>query len=137
METLDQNLLDKPEQGKQRHGCVTAWLILMIIGNSMVALFLLFAGNFIGQTQSLPIPPSMLIILSILGIVNVICAIMLMQWKKIGFWGFIITSVIAFGINIQLELGIGQSVSGLISIGILYAILQIRKNGVSAWENMN
>jgi hypothetical protein len=31
---------------------------------------------------------------------------------------------------------IGSSLFGLVGIGILYAILQIKKNNVSAWEQM-
>ena len=137
METLDQNLLDKSEQAKQRHGCVTAWLILMIVVNSLASLLYLLAGDFINQNLPQPIPGPTLIILAILGVVNVVCSVMLMQWKKMGFWGFIATAIAAFAINISIGLGVGQSVTGLIGIGILYAILQIKKDDVSAWSNMD
>ncbi len=36
---------EKTNELKERHGCVTAWLILMIITNSLIALLYLFAGH--------------------------------------------------------------------------------------------
>ena len=85
---------------KQRHGCVTAWLILVIIGNSVTALVYLFANELITQNLPIEIPNSMMIALAILGIGNVIFAIMLLKWKKTGFWGFIVTSILAMIINL-------------------------------------
>lgn len=122
---------------KQRHGCVTAWLILMIVLNSVTALLYLLAGDFIAE--NLPTEPSqgMMILLGILGLLNVGCAIMLFKWMKLGFWGFIITALAAVGINLNLGLGIGQSLMGLIGIIILWAVLQIKQDDVSAWNNLN
>ena len=121
---------------KQRHGCVTAWLILMIVANSAVALVYLFASEFI--TKNLPgeVSNLMIIILAVIGVANVIFAILLFQWKKIGFWGTIVTSIATFGININIGLGIGQSLFGLIGLGILFAVLQIKEKEVSAWQNL-
>ena len=121
---------------KQRHGCVTAWLILVIIGNSVTALVYLFANELITQNLPIEIPNSMMIALAILGIGNVIFAIMLLKWKKTGFWGFIVTSILAMIINLIIGVGVFQSLLGLISIGLLYAILQFKMAGVSAWDNL-
>ena len=121
---------------KQRHGCVTAWLILVIIGNSVTALVYLFANELITQNLPIEIPNSMMIALAILGIGNVIFAIMLLKWKKTGFWGFIVTSILAMIINLIIGVGVFQSLLGLISIGLLYAILQFKMADVSAWDNL-
>ena len=77
-----------------------------------------------------------MILLIILSVLNVVFAILLFQWKKLAFWGFVLTSVAAFGINLSLEMGIGQSILGLLGIVILWAVLQIKSNGVSAWSNL-
>lgn len=124
-------------EAKQRHGCVTAWLILMIIANSFTAITYLFASDMI--TRALPGDASqgLIILLGIVGVANVMFSILLFQWNKWGFWGFCITSVIALFINLSMGLGIGQSVMGLIGIGILYGVFQIKKNDVSAWDNLN
>ena len=119
---------------KQRHGCVTAWLILMIIVNSLVAVLYLFFGGFVAQNFPGDVSMTILILLGILGIGNVVFSIMLFQWKKLGFWGFVATSLGALIINLSIGLGIGQSVSGLIGIAVLYGVLQITKDGVKAWD---
>jgi hypothetical protein len=121
---------------KQRHGCVTAWLIVMIIINSLFAIIYLFASDMI--TKYLPgnVSTRMIILLGIIGIGNVVFSVLLIQWKKIGFWGFIITSVAALIINLSIGLGIGQSVFGLVGIAVLYGVLQIKKDNIPAWDNL-
>ncbi|MTI19844.1 hypothetical protein E1176_02295 [Fulvivirga sp. RKSG066] len=121
---------------KQRHGCVTAWLVLMIIANSLTAVSYLFISDTISQNLPEPIPQPMIITLAILSIVNLVLAIMLFQWKKWAFWAFAGTSLIALVINFSLGLGIGTSLFGLVGLAILYGILQIKKDGVTAWQNL-
>ncbi|MCB0403117.1 MAG: hypothetical protein KDD41_13600 [Flavobacteriales bacterium] len=121
---------------KQRHGCVTAWLILMIVANSISAVMYLLAGDMIARGLPGSVSTSTLVILGIIGGANVMFAIMLMQWKKMGFWGYAGSSIVILFINLSIGLGIGQSVMGLVGIGILYGILQIKKNGESAWEHL-
>jgi len=132
METTNEN----QNVAKKRHGCVTAWLVLMIIANSLFAIIYLFAGKMI--TESLPgaVSTPKIIILGIIGTANVFFSVMLFQWKKFGFWGFIITSIGALIINLSIGLGIGQSLFGLVGIAILYGVLQIKKDGVAAWDNL-
>ncbi|MFH1051234.1 MAG: hypothetical protein V1779_09955 [bacterium] len=124
-------------ENKQRHGCVTAWLILMIIANSLVAILYLFNGEMISQNLPGGISNSMLILLAIIGICNVVFSVFLFQWKKWAFWGFIISSLVSFIINLTIGIGIGQSVFGLVGIAILYGVLQIKKDNVSAWSNLD
>ena len=121
---------------KQRHGCVTAWVVLMIITNSLTAIIYLFASDLI--TNNLPgnVSTPMIILLGLVGIGNVVFSVFLFQWKKLGFWGFATTSVMALIINLSLGLGIGQSILGLVGIALLYGILQIKKDNVSAWDNL-
>lgn len=130
------NQTEKTTEPKQRHGCVTAWLIFMIIGNSISSLTYLFGGNLIAQSFSGGISSFMVALLFFLGLGNVLFAVMLLKWKKLGFWGFIFTSICAVIINLNLGLGIQQSLFGLMGIVILYAVLQIKKDDVAAWENL-
>jgi hypothetical protein len=123
-------------ESKQRHGCVTTWLILMIIGNSYSAISYLFMDDMLSQVLAEPIPDSMRYALALVGITNLIFAIMLFQWKKWAFWGFAGTAIITLFINLSIGLGIGPSILGLLGIVILYAILQIKKDGKTAWENL-
>lgn len=121
---------------KQRHGCVTAWLVLMIIANSLTAIVYLFASDIITKNLSMDVSNSMIILLGILGIGNIVFSVMLFQWKKLGFFGFIITSIGALIVNLSIGLGIAQSLFGLVGIAILYAVLQIKKDNISAWQNL-
>ncbi|WP_430412929.1 hypothetical protein [Kordia sp.] len=130
-----ENFNDNSNYEKQRHGCVTAWLVFIIIANSLMALLYLLGGGMI--TENLPgVATSILVILGLLGVGNVIFAVLLLQWKKIGFWGFLGTSIVVLFINISIGLGIGQSLFGLVGVAILYGILQIKQNDVTAWENL-
>ncbi|MGD1921118.1 MAG: hypothetical protein ACFCAD_20890 [Pleurocapsa sp.] len=118
---------------KQRHGCLTAWLILMIVANSISALIYLF--NSAAIKQAVPnYPDWTFFVLIIISIFNLICAIALWKWQKWGFWGFLGSSVAAFIINLSIGLGFGTSVSGLIGIAILYALLNIGEN--KGWSQL-
>ena len=121
---------------KQRHGCVTAWLIIMIIANSFIAFLYLFFGDFFVENLPGGISNTTLVILAILGIANVLFAVLLFTWMKIGFWGFLVSGLVAFAININAGLGVVQSLPGLFGIGLLYGVLQIKRNNVSTWSNL-
>ena len=131
MESLNENV----NTSKQRHGCVTAWLVVMIIIHSLAAIIYLFASEFI--MNNLPnVSKTMIVLLGVFSVANVIFAVMLFQWKKIGFWGFIGTSIVALIINLSVNISIGQVLGGLVGIAILYGILQIKKNNVTTWDNL-
>ena len=110
--------------GKSRHGCLTAWLALMIIANSASALMYLLSSEAI--RRSLPnIPGWAFPVLIVLSLFNLVCAIALFQWKKWGFWGFCTSAAVALVINLSIGLGIGATLGGLIGVALLYGVLQI------------
>jgi len=79
----------------------------MMIGNAASAPVYLFASDFIGQ--ALPQAPAwMFPVLAMGGILNVVFAVALFQWKKWGFYGFVATAAIALAINLSMGLGIGN-----------------------------
>lgn len=120
---------------KQRHGCVTAWLILMIVINSLTSVIYLFFGDKVRE-EAPEVSQSLLLLLAFLTLSNVFFAAMLLRWKKLGFWGFVITSAAAFILNLMMGMDILRSVLGMAGLLILYAILQIKKDDTSAWENL-
>lgn len=127
----DQSTLYVP----QRHGCVTAWLVFMLIANSIVSFVYLF--TLIKTGGVLKVSASSLIALLIIGFFNVAFSIMLLSWKKIGFYGFAISAVVTFIINISIRVSLVKCTVGLLGFLILYGILQIKRDGISAWDNMN
>ncbi len=105
---------------------MTAWLVLMIVGNSASALVYLLGSDAV--RQSLPNAPGWTFpVLIVFSLFNLVCAIALFQWKKWGFWGFCVSSVVALVVNLSIGLGIGPSLGGLIGLLILYGVLHIGK----------
>jgi hypothetical protein len=118
---------------KNRHGCLTAMLVFMIIVNSAITLFYLFGSE--AMKQALPNAPNWAFpVLTIVGVFNLVCAIALFRWQKWGFWGFCISSLIALFTNLSLGLG-ANSISGLIGVAILYGVLQIGKEN-KGWPQL-
>ena len=123
------------EEGKKRHGCLTAWLILMLVANSATALMYLLGRDAI-QRQLPNMPGWAFPVLIVMALFNLACAIALFRWKKWGFWGFCASSVIALAVNLSAGLGIGQSLGGLIGVAIFYGVLQIGKEN-KGWPQLD
>lgn len=113
---------------------MTAWLILMIIANSLTALTYLFGSGAI-QQQFPNAPGWAFPVLAVLGIVNLVCAIALFAWKKWGLYVFVATSVVAFVVNLTVGLNIIQALSGLVGIAVLYGVLHIGKEN-KGWPQL-
>lgn len=109
---------------KQRHGCLTAYLIFSMIANAATALILLTASTAIRQ-QAPNMPEWALPVLMVGGIFNLVCTIALFKWKKWGFWGFTCSAVVVFCVNLSIGTNPVNAVVGLLGIAILYGVLQI------------
>jgi hypothetical protein len=111
-------------EAKQRHGCLTAWLILTIAANALSAFTYLLGSGAIAQ--AFPNAPGWIfMLLGLFAVFNVVCAVALFQWKKWGFWGFCLSSVVAFVVNLSVGLGIATVLFGFVGVALLYAVLQI------------
>jgi len=119
---------------KQRHGCLTAWLILMIVANSLSALMYLFARNLI--MDAVPGAPGWTFpVYAALGTVNVVCAVALARWKKWGFYGFVLTTIAGLVMNILIQVEVRQIIFGLLGIVILFGVLHIGKEN-KGWPQL-
>ncbi len=117
---------------RQRHDCLTAWLIPAIFFGSLQALTNLYFGinpnlfsNLSAQQGISNVSGATYIVLAIVGILNVICAIALLRWKKWGFYGILATSVVTFIINLSIGINLVSSLMGLIGVAILYGVLNM------------
>lgn len=119
---------------KQRHGCINAWLWLVIAINSATCgYYAIQMFNVLSNTLVWGFG-----LLSILALGNILGAILLMRWNKCGFYLFIACSIVAAIINVSiLDLGVYTGIQGLVAILIWWGILHIKKDGVSAWKLMN
>ncbi|OGS51933.1 MAG: hypothetical protein A3J79_12200 [Elusimicrobia bacterium RIFOXYB2_FULL_62_6] len=113
----------QPAIEKQRHGCLTAWLILMLIANSVFALVYIFGAQALKLRAAMPdwaFP-----VLALGSLVNAACAVALFWWKKWGFYAFCVTSVIALGVNLSTGMSVSQIIVGLLGVLFLYGVLHI------------
>lgn len=119
---------------KQRHGCVTFWLWLVLIVNA--GFMLQYLVSVFNPNPLLP-NRSISLLLALLCACNVFAALLLMRWNKTGFYLFIVSSVVSLVVNILLlDVHPVQSVSSLLGIVIWWGVLQIRRDSISAWSQM-
>jgi hypothetical protein len=119
-----------PGKTKKRHGCLTTWLIIIIIANIIVTF--LNAG-LLSVTEKVPgwaIP-----VYAIIGVFNVVCAIALFMWKKWGFYGFCASAIVAIIANIAMGVNPFSAISSVIGIAILYGVLNIGKEN-KGWTQL-
>ena len=115
---------------KKRHGCLTACLILMILGSVLTVL-----GNLSAAILDAPIqiaPSWVYLTMAIGGILNMVSLVAVFKWHKWGFWLFTITALFVFCINLYSGAGIVPSLIGLTGVAfILGALFVGDKNGWS------
>ena len=127
--------MKEKNQLKKRHGFITFWLTLIIIGNSIMILINIFAPNLI--VKSLHYPSQLIMILyTLVAIINIVNAIMILKWKKWAFYSCIFTALVGALLNSYVGSTAFASLIGLISIPFLYGILQLTKDNISAWDNL-
>ena len=118
------NMEENMSENKERHGCLTVYLGVLILANILTTAVYIFNGDAI--LAQLPSAPSWALpILIVGGVVGVVCGIALFMWKKWGFYGFIALSVIIFIVNLMIGIDIVTAASGLLGVAILYGVLQI------------
>ena len=111
---------------KKRHGCLSVYLILMIIGSSFTALGNFAAGSLDVALDPLSTFPTWVYpMLGIFSLINIVSSFAIYKWKKWGFWLFTLTGFLTCFINISAGLNILSCVIGLSGLAILYGVLQI------------
>ena len=115
--------LTPPQNGpRERGGCLTAFLGLALVVNPLLGVFYLLGGSRVAA--AIPGFPAWVIpILGVLCLLNFVFMLGIWNWKKWGVYGFLGASAIAFFINVS-TLGLGQSLSSLIGVGILIILLR-------------
>jgi hypothetical protein len=115
-----------PPARKERHGCLTTYLIFMIVVNSAVSLLYVLGSDRLRQNGMNP-PDWAFWALAAAGVVNVICAIALLRWKRWGFWGFLASAIATLAVNLAIGLGPLSAVGGAVGVLVLFGVLQIGK----------
>ena len=125
---------------KERNGFVTFWLVLGIC-LSVFGLIDTFSGSTNSFYNALKFFNLMSefqhTFLGIQSIVLIVSYILLLSWKKLGFW--MIVGIDALSAFVMSGSGGGVLVwlvFNALSILVLFGILNIRKNGLSCWEQL-
>jgi len=108
---------------KKRGVLLTAWLVLMIIVNAFASVTYFFLTSLVVQA----FPQIRLWVVYSLGALttlNIVFAVLMLNWKKFGFYATIGTSVIAFVLNLFTGMAIIMNFLGFLSPLILYMILK-------------
>lgn len=118
---------------KERNGCISFWLWIAIVANIGMSIFYAVT-MFSAYSKEMALG---LGICSILGAVNVLSAILLLRWNKIGFYMMMASSIMTIVVNLcVLKTEPIAAIGSLIAILIWWAILQMKKKGVSAWSQL-
>jgi hypothetical protein len=115
---------------KQRHGCLTATLLSMVVINSLTAIVSLFLNRNGSSLASW-----VFLSASVMGLFNVVCAIALFYWKKWGFWGFCASSILTLILNVSAGVRTGPALLGILGPLFLFGVLQIG-NGNKGWPQL-
>ena len=119
---------------KQRHGCVTFWLWLVLLVNAGGVLQLIVS---MCSSAGMDYPVVAVVLMVLLGTCNVVASLLLMRWRKLGFYMFVASALAELVVGLLLlDYHPVESVTSLASIAIWWAVLQIRYDGRSAWSQM-
>ncbi|MFW0859262.1 MAG: hypothetical protein AAGB97_03645 [Dehalococcoidia bacterium] len=126
-------------QEKQRHGCLTAWLVLLIIGGALSLL-----GTALGylvdpqlMREALPDAPGWTLpAMAVLSLLGLVFAIALFAWKKWAFWGYVLSSIAGVIVSVSMGVPVWQWLLGLAGVVVLYAVLQIGGKEKKGWSQL-
>lgn len=116
------------ETSKKRNLILTIFMVFIFLTDLISSKSFLLENNLqeLNKTE---------LIFGILSIVDLILIVFLFYWKKWAFWALVGTSLITLTIN--LNIGIGAiSFIGLLGIIIIYLLLQLKKDGIKGWNNL-
>lgn len=123
-------------QKKQRHGCLTAWLIYLIIAYSFCTILYFFKSDEMSKIAKYQISENMMLIHGSLALLGIVFSIMLFKWVKLGFWGIFSITIILFVLQILNSNRIMSPIFIVICLIILFGLLQLKKDNKSGWNNL-
>jgi hypothetical protein len=126
----NQSSENEPPVAKKHHGCLIAWLIFIIVGSiiGILVTMLTDAGKRLDTWD--------IVITVLFGLINIVSAILLLNWKKIGYWLFVFSSVFIFIFNFASGVPLTHSLAGLIGLCILTCLLFNKTNDGMSWNNL-
>lgn len=119
MEGVDTDNIEEQATEKKRGFWLSGFLVLMFVANSLTSFIYITNPDAIASLYP-KASNEVLYFLAFLAVVNVILAAGVWVWKKWGVYGFYVSIVIAFAVNIYMGLGFYGSLAGLFGGVIIY-----------------
>lgn len=107
----------------KRGGCLTAFLVLMIILNALSSVIYLLSGTILSDVLELS-QGWLIPMMGILGVLNIVFASGILSWKRWGVYGLCTTGIIIFVLNLLSGISIVQSLLGF--VGIIIMLILVR-----------
>lgn len=117
-----------------RHGFTSFWLITGIVTCAITGIIYLVAQEMIYNSTGMSY--GQIQILGGVMIAEVIGCVLLLYWKKVGFWLIVGVCIINLVVSFTSGVNIIQIIFALIGIISFWAILQIPKNGKTTWQQL-
>lgn len=112
-------------EGVARGGCLTAFLVFIVLANAVTVLFYLIYAE---QVRILfpRLSSGGLFALWFGALLNIAFAIMVWQWRRVGVYGLIILALLVFPFNLYIGIPAVQAMIGL--LGPVILALLVRSN---------
>lgn len=123
-------------QKKQRHGCLTAWIVYLIFAYSISAITYFFKTDVISKIFAYNTSENLFLIYGSFAVFGLVFSIMLLKWMKLGFWGIMTISTLLIVIQLLNGRNIITPFLVFLCAIILYFLLQLKKGKVSGWKNL-
>lgn len=123
---------------QKRNKFVSFWLWLGVIINvffTIIYFLLLFSSK--GLWSATPEPTWLRIIWVLQSVALITGYAMLIRWKKLGFYILFAMSILSIILNLLTSEITIASFSPIVSIVLLYCVLQLKKNDVAYWDAMD
>jgi RNA polymerase subunit RPABC4/transcription elongation factor Spt4 len=126
---------------KERHGCLTAFLVVIMLGNALSIIFSLIGNEYATLLGGSVEQPYLFIFINVLAITS---AILILNWKIVGVYGLIGAYLIGLISNFIITNNMGGLfgstvkwaglLGSVIWILIFLTVLTKKKDGYSAWN---
>ena len=121
---------------RQRHGFTSFWLIFCLVINIIATFVFIYTVESFREYTDMP--DRIITFTIVLSVAGVSGFIMLLCWKRAGFWVYTVASIISVIISSSMmNASFTDSLLGLAGIAILWGVLNIRRNGRTTWEQLD
>lgn len=131
-----QNLSPLPPTGR-RHGCVVTWLILLIVGNAISSLVSITMSEMMAKMDGVDyLNPPYYEWSGYIGLITLVGTILLYRRRKLGFHLVVISSMFSAALLYLVTREWTDVLLPFVGVTVLYWILQITRDGETAWRQL-